>query len=307
MNLIANITKTFVIALAVTAAGIPSGTNSAPDGTGPRAESKARIAGGANLADVISIDTPVRAASDIDDSVYSATRPEHTEEHRNRTDAPSTMVLIPGGRFYMGSETEDDTRPVHAVRIDSFYIDEHEVTNAQYHRFCLETGHRLPEFWGMERYHCGSGFPDYPVVGVSWYDAQKYATWAGKRLPTEAEWEYAARGGLDRRHFPAGDDLDSTLANYKSAGTVPVAEYPPNGYGLYDMAGNVVEWVEDYYGYYTESPEDNPVGPEKGKFHVIRGGGWHSGKMCTTVYHRNALIPGWVDFNVGFRCAADVR
>ncbi|UCF04379.1 MAG: formylglycine-generating enzyme family protein [bacterium] len=226
-----------------------------------------------------------------------------------RSDSPSDMVLVPGGEFLLGSETEIDTKPVHAVRVDSFYIDEHEVTNAQYHLFCKETDHRLPEFWGMDRYRCGPDFPDYPVVGVSWRDAQAYATWAGKRLPTEAEWEYAARGGLEEQHFPTGNELDTTMANFRSTGTVPVATYPPNGYGLYDMAGNVVEWVEDYYNfdYYATSPTDNPKGPEEGKFRGIRGGGWHSGKMCNTVYKRNGLIASWVDFNVGFRCARNVR
>jgi formylglycine-generating enzyme required for sulfatase activity len=232
---------------------------------------------------------------------------EEQEALSTRSDSPSDMVLVPGGEFLMGSETENDTKPVHTVRVDSFYIDEHEVTNAQYHLFCKETGHHLPEFWGMDRYRCGPDFPDYPVVGVSWRDAHAYAAWAGKRLPTEAEWEYAARGGLEEQHFPGGNELDNTMANFKSEGTVPVATYPPNGYGIYDMAGNVVEWVEDFYNftYYASSPIENPAGPEKGKFRGIRGGGWHSGKMCNTVYKRNGLIPSWVDFNVGFRCAKD--
>lgn len=217
------------------------------------------------------------------------------------------LALIPGGEFSMGREGEGDNSPAHEVHIDSFYIDTHEVTNAQYYVFCRETGHTLPEFWGMEEFHCGPDFPDYPVVGVSWYDAQAYAQWIGKRLPTEAEWEYAARGGLEGKRFPHGDDLDSTLANFASKGTVPVGSYPPNGYGLYDMSGNVVEWVLDYYDkdYYKTSPSHNPSGPQDGKFCVIRGGGWHSGRSCNAVYHRNCLIPSWVDFNVGFRCARD--
>ena len=223
----------------------------------------------------------------------------------------SDLVLIPGGEFLMGKDGEGDHSPAHSVYIDSFYIDAYEVTNSQYFAFCEEMGHRLPEFWRMDEFNCGLDFPDHPVVGVSWRDAEKYADWAGKRLPTEAEWEYAARGGLVGKNYPKGDDLDSTLANYAlkgwTKGTVPVGIYPPNGYGLYDMAGNVVEWVSDYYAddYYNTSPYKNPTGPEKGKFRVIRGGGWHSGPSCNRVFFRNALPPGWVDFNVGFRCAKD--
>jgi formylglycine-generating enzyme required for sulfatase activity len=149
-------------------------------------------------------------------------------------------------------------------------------------------------------------------VGISWVDARDYADWAGKRLPTEAEWEYAARGGLVGVKFPNGEELDSTLANYSLAGvdaTASVGNYPPNEYGLHDMAGNVWEWVSDYYAadYYETSTSENPPGPEDGKFKVIRGGSWHSGPSCNTVYFRNALRSNWVDFGVGFRCVKDKR
>ncbi|UCE17068.1 MAG: formylglycine-generating enzyme family protein [Gemmatimonadota bacterium] len=223
------------------------------------------------------------------------------------------LVLIPGGEFLMGKDGESEHSPAHSVYIDSFYIDAYEVTNSQYLAFCEETGHRLPEFWGMDAFHCGPGFAKHPVVGVSWSDAEAYAEWAGKRLPTEAEWEYAARGGLVGKNYPVGDDLDSTLANFtmkgKTKGSAPVGSYPPNGYGLYDMVGNVVEWVSDYYAgdYYSASPYENPTGPEKGKFRVIRGGGWHSGPYCNSVFFRNALPGGWVDINVGFRCAKGIQ
>jgi formylglycine-generating enzyme required for sulfatase activity len=148
---------------------------------------------------------------------------------------------------------------------------------------------------------------------VSWRDAAAFADWKGKRLPTEAEWEYAARGGLSGIDFPFEGDLDSTKANFSNhryhLGTQPVGSYPPNAYGLYDMAGNVVEWVADYYDtdYYSSGVADNPTGPEKGRFRVIRGGGWHSGPSCNRVYFRNALPTGWVDINVGIRCARDAE
>jgi iron(II)-dependent oxidoreductase len=224
------------------------------------------------------------------------------------------MVMIPAGEFMMGGDTEDDHMPVHKVYIDSFYMDKYEVTNAQYRKYCEETGAEYPEYWDMEEFHCGPDFPDHPVVGISWSEAKKYAEWAGKRLPTEAEWEYAARGGSIDNNYSYGTESDTTKANYnvkgiKRKGTMPVGSYPPNGYGLYDMTGNVVEWVADYYDkdYYKSSPQKNPTGPEDGKFMVIRGGGWHSGAYCTRVYFRNALRSGWRDIAVGFRCARNVE
>ncbi len=221
------------------------------------------------------------------------------------------MILIPGGEFVMGKDEEGVSGPAHKVYIDSFYMDKHEVTNAQYLEFCTQTGRATPEFWDMNEFHSGPDFPDHPVTGISWRDAAAYAEWAGKRLPSEAEWEYAARGGLVGMNYPHGDELDSAQANYTLAGlegTVAVGSFLANGHGLHDMAGNVWEWVADYYDgeYYRNSPPKNPSGPDDGKFKVIRGGGWHSGPYCNRVYYRNALPPNWVDFAVGFRCADDL-
>jgi formylglycine-generating enzyme required for sulfatase activity len=223
---------------------------------------------------------------------------------------PEGMVLVPAGTFAMGTEGDLDDNPAHDVSVDAFLIDRHEVTNAEYLAFCKTTGGPLPEFWGKEAFHSGADFPDHPVVGVSWLEAKAYAEWRGRRLPTEAEWEYAARGGLVGKEYPNGEGLTPEEANYtdsKLGGTVPVGSFPPNGYGLHDMAGNVGEWVEDRYGagYYRESPRENARGPEKGRFRVFRGGGWHSGPYCNRVIFRNALPPNWRDFNVGFRCAMD--
>ena len=221
--------------------------------------------------------------------------------------SPGDMVLIPGGEFIMGTEGDLDDNTAHKVIVDSFFIDKFEVTNAEYLEFCKATDRGLPEFWNMEAFHSGSDFPNHPVVGVSWRDAKDYAEWCGKRLPTEAEWEYAARGGLDGKPFPDDDTFDAKAANFTQSelgGTVEVGSYSPNGFGLHDMAGNVAEWVEDWYGadYYLKSPARNPKGPEKGKFRVFRGGGWHSGPYCNRVVHRNGLPLNWKDFNMGFRC-----
>ncbi|MFN8241410.1 MAG: formylglycine-generating enzyme family protein [Bacteroidales bacterium] len=226
---------------------------------------------------------------------------------------PEGMVLIPGGEFVMGKNSPNPTdwQPEHPVKIDAFYMDAREVTNREYQEFCIKTGYPLPEFWGFARFKCGPDYPDHPVVGVTFSDALKYAEWRGKRLPTEAEWEYAARGGLPSGVFPWGNQIDSTLANYgrKYKSTLKVGSLKPNGYGLYDMSGNVWEWTMDYYGddYYKESAGSNPVGPATGRFKVIRGGSWHSGAMCNQVYYRNGLSPSWVDFAVGFRCVKSLH
>jgi formylglycine-generating enzyme required for sulfatase activity len=223
------------------------------------------------------------------------------------------MVLIPAGAFTMGRNTANPTdwQPEHKVRVDAFYMDKYEVTNREYYDYCMKTKTSLPFFWGMVKFSSGIDFPDHPVVGISNFEAEKYAKWAGKRLPTEAEWEYAARGGLAGKNYPWGDGIDSLRANYgRKYGTLlKVGSFAPNGYGVYDIGGNVWEWTSDNYGadYYSASPGINPKGPERGRFKVIRGGSWHSGAMCIQTCYRNGLSPSWVDFAVGFRCVKDVK
>jgi formylglycine-generating enzyme required for sulfatase activity len=225
--------------------------------------------------------------------------------------ADNSMILLPEGSFIMGKNTTapSDWQPEHSVKVNSFYMDKKEVTNSQYFEFCVATNTTLPQFWGLNEFRSGPDFPDYPVVGVNYFDAEKYAKWSGKRLPTEAEWEYAARGGMVGKDFPFGDQIDSAKVNYgrKYTGILKTGSFPPNGFGLFDLAGNVWEWTSDYYAsnYYEISPADNPKGPERGRFKVIRGGSWHSGAMCVQTYFRNGLPPNWVDFAVGFRCVKD--
>jgi iron(II)-dependent oxidoreductase len=222
----------------------------------------------------------------------------------------TSMVLVPAGEFVMGREGTGDSNPPHAVRLRSFTIDRYEVTNAEYAAFCRATGRDLPEFWGTDRFRSGARYPDHPVVLVSWRDAADYAAWRGKRLPTEAEWECAARGGLAGMQYVGGNTLDSSKVNFTRSGLkgpVPVGSFAPNGYGLYDMAGNVQEWVADRYAaeYYGSSPAEDPTGPAGGRLRVVRGGGWFTGPGCMGVAYRIALPSNWVDFNVGFRCARD--
>ncbi|MCK4381288.1 MAG: SUMF1/EgtB/PvdO family nonheme iron enzyme, partial [Candidatus Lokiarchaeota archaeon] len=184
---------------------------------------------------------------------------------------------------------------------------------AEYYKFCQETGYNLPEFWEVEIFHCGKDFPNHPVVGVNWSDANEYAEWVEKRLPTEAEWEYAARGKLMDNDYPTGNEWTIPLRrNTPEEGwenlIVEVDSYDPNAYGLFNMSGNIWEWVLDVYKeeYYNKSPYNNPKGAEEGTLRVIRGGSWHSGKMCKRVYYRKGLSANWVDFAVGFRCAKDL-
>lgn len=223
------------------------------------------------------------------------------------------MLVIPGGNFMMGKNTSNGSNfsPAHEVTIDSFLIDAVPVTNEQYLEFCKSTGHRMPEFWNVDIFKSGEKFPNYPVIGVSWSDAKKYAIWAGKRLPTEAEWEYAARGGLEDHEFPCGNEWEfPRLKNKPNEWINQIEEVglrEANGYGAKDMADNVWEFVEDRYAddYYAQSPAKNPKGPEKGSNVVIRGGSWHSGTMCKKVYYRKGIPSNWVDFGVGFRCAKE--
>lgn len=227
----------------------------------------------------------------------------------------SGMTLVPGGEFLMGNNMKNGLgfSPVHKVKVDSFYIDKYEVTNKDYLKFCQETGHKLPAFWNTDIFKCGENYLNYPVVGVNFGDAKKYAEWAGKRLPTEAEWECAARGGLEGKDFPNGNVWTKEKAKQDGNGwrnlIEPVGSYEPNRYGLYDMAGNVWEWVADRHSetYYKESEYYNPKGPEKGSNRLIRGGSWHSGKMCKKVFYRKGLISNWCDFAVGFRCVRALK
>ncbi|MGQ9608282.1 MAG: SUMF1/EgtB/PvdO family nonheme iron enzyme [bacterium] len=224
------------------------------------------------------------------------------------------MVLIPKGDFLMGSDdSEYDEKPAHKVFIDNFYIDIYEVTNAQYKKFLDEAGYDPPGFWNNPSFNA----PDQPVVGVSWNDAIEYCKWAGKRLPTEAEWEKAARGGLIDKKYPWGDNITYDNANYFSTGgkdiwnqTSPVGSFAPNGFGLYDILGNVWEWCSDWYSenYYSESPTQNPQGPKDGYYRVLRGGAWNLGSEYIYITKRYSRDPNSRYYNdQGFRCVMDAK
>ncbi len=228
-------------------------------------------------------------------------------------------ILIPAGAFVMGclsndNQCFDNERPQHTVTLDAYYIDKYEVTNARY-QACVESDACSPpkEMTSptQELYYGNTAYADHPVVDVTWHQAEAYCAWAGKRLPTEAEWEKAARG-TDGRTYPWGEQTpDSMLLNYYGNKTTPVGSYPAGAspYGALDMAGNVIEWVGDWYNgdYYSVSPESNPPGPSAGKYRVTRGGSWVGDNDNLFHYARstsrsNFLPDDWV-FAIGFRCA----
>ena len=230
------------------------------------------------------------------------------------------MALIPPGCFDMGdafNEGDSFELPVHNVCITSdFYMDVHEVTNAEYADCVNASGCTAPAFldsYTRSPYYGNPTYDDFPVFEVSWNQANDYCTWAGKRLPTEAEWEYAARGGLSGKRYPWGDTISGTDANYFDSGdpwdndTTQVEYYAPNGYGLYDMAGNVWEWVNDWFqnDYYSVSPTNDPPGPATGTSRVLRGGGWYFDTYFLRVAGRNYGTPTGQDYYIGFRCAGD--
>jgi formylglycine-generating enzyme required for sulfatase activity len=238
-------------------------------------------------------------------------------------------IQIPAGEFVMGSSQEQDPDttaeevPPHIVYLDDYWIDKMEVSNAQY-AMCVAGGACTApgDFSSITRagYYGSAEYAEYPVISVSWSQAAAYCAWAGRRLPTEAEWEKAARGP-DGRIYPWGNTFDGTLANYCDSSclndwrdlrfndgyydTSPVGEYPAGAslYGVLDMAGNVYEWVADWYAPYSPDPQTNPAGPNSGQERIIRGGSWGDDPVHVRAPIRSHLNgDSWMNF-IGFRCA----
>jgi formylglycine-generating enzyme required for sulfatase activity len=235
------------------------------------------------------------------------------------------MVRVPEGEFPMGvpKAARDggvDERPNHDVFVDTFYIDTYEVTNGRYLQFITETGHRTPQHPSDPSKGLWQGnimpesIVDLPVINVDWYDADSFCKWAGKRLPTEAEWEKAAKGPNDWR-FPWGNveptdrHLNYNQVWHGEATLVPVGIYEAgkSPYGAYDMAGNVWEWVADWYdpNYYSKSPARNPQGPETGTHKVLRSSGWQVETPQVRIFTRIKMEPLGRNHSTGFRCAMD--
>ncbi|MBC7839686.1 MAG: SUMF1/EgtB/PvdO family nonheme iron enzyme [Nitrospiraceae bacterium] len=239
---------------------------------------------------------------------------EPTPRHEKTASAQSqerSMAVVQAGEFIMGSVTGDaDEQPVRRVYVDAFSMDRYQVSVGQYAKFLEATSQSAPPDWSIMN---KSRHQNRPVVNVDWADADAYCTWAGKRLPTEAEWEKAARG-TDGRTYPWGNELPTGVrANSKKEkwsdhwALTPVGMYEEgkSPYGIYDMAGNVWEWVSDWYDpdYYMSSPSKNPRGPLRGESKVIRGGSWGSGPRDLRASDRDTHVPSARGMGTGFRCA----
>lgn len=248
-------------------------------------------------------------------------------------DRAENICWVPPGDFWMGRtrlwlideihwQTRDrvDARPVHRVTLPGFWMDQKEVTQAAYREYTLSTGQPAPFHWRQ-------GFPEnkaqFPVYNVNWDEAREYCAFRGKRLPTEAEWEKAARGGLEGAPWPWGGQYRPDPDENAPEGSPPprppariahpgsptdVASFPANGYGLYDMVGNIAEWVADGYdlGYYAVSPFADPRGPEDAPYRIFRGGSWaDTDERIASVHYRNFTRPDTRIHSIGFRCALD--
>ncbi len=222
------------------------------------------------------------------------------------------MLYIPAGPFLMGfAGGYPDEGPEHTVDLASYWIDKTEITNVAY-GLCVQAGACKPPARkssnGIDDYFGNPAYADFPVIFVSWTDANAYCAWAGGRLPTEAEWEKAARG-TDGRMYPWGNTPpDATRANFgdNKWDVVAVGQYPAGAspYGVFDMAGNVWEWTADWYSpdYYSQSPASSPTGPETGTKRVLRGGSWNFDMPGLRTSYRLAKSPDFVYPDTGFRC-----
>ena len=295
-------------------------------------------AGDVNRDGKVNVLDLVRVAKDLGKTTGSSGGP--TDGGDDFVEEPSPlegMVLIPAGEFQMGSNENSVEKPVHSVYVDAFYMDKYEVTNAEYAEFLNAkskhadggiTWYRIGQDLSRIEYVSGkyrakTGYANHPVTYVSWYGAMAYAAWKGKRLPTEAEWEKAARGNLAGLKYPWGNTIDSSKANYNNhiKDTTAVGKYMANGYGLYDMSGNVWEWCLDEYNvrFYAISPARNPLSGANSikwildnytgiyKVRVLRGGSWVSVARSVRVARRVFDTPSYASNHIGFRCARAVE
>jgi formylglycine-generating enzyme required for sulfatase activity len=257
--------------------------------------------------------------------LFAADQPLHALSAPLMGQDGAPMVEVPAGSFPMGVPEGDrdggrDEYPRHDVFVDTFFIDRYEVTNAHYLEFVKATHHRVPQhpknptrnLWQGES--IAESLTERPVINVDWFDADAYCKWAGKRLPTEAEWEKAAKGTADRR-FPWGNveptnkhlNFNQPWIGEKTLMPVGSYEAGKSPFGTYDMAGNVWEWVNDWYDarYYEKSPAKNPNGPDTGTKKVIRGAGWQNETPTVRIFTRVDSDPTIRNESTGFRCAAD--
>ena len=225
-----------------------------------------------------------------------------------------SLIAIPAGWFLMGSDSgQDNERPVHRVWVDAFQLAATQITNKEYARFLEANDSAAPPFWSDPNF----SHPEQPVVAVSWFEAVAYCQWlsqiTGKqyRLPTEAEWERAARGDAEQKQFPWGDAPPQSLPDYDKrwkTGPEPVARYAANGFGLYDMCENVHEWCSDWFqaDYYAMSPDRNPQGPGQGERRSSRGGSWRHHIKASRCSARSSIPSQFQYADYGFRVACNL-
>ncbi|TFG71261.1 MAG: formylglycine-generating enzyme family protein [Anaerolineales bacterium] len=253
----------------------------------------------------------------IETAIQQATAMPVTEaleagETMIRTMDGMTLVYVPAGLFMMGSEDsgDRDEMPVHQVTLDAFWMDQTEVTQSQY-RMCVAAGQCAASAL-FENTDWDAPAPQQPVVGVTWFDAADYCQWAGGRLPTEAEWEYAARGP-EGYTYPWGNDLHTGVVNcyesvcqYEYDAATPVGSFPEGAswVGALDMAGNVWEWVADWAYPYPSTPVTNPTGPDTGQYRVKRGGDFYNSEDYMRSTYREGVEPAEYSYVLGFRCAS---
>jgi formylglycine-generating enzyme required for sulfatase activity len=264
-----------------------------------------------DLANKLGLDDEQRA---LYQQVQVKLQQRHTQSHEKPASAQDqnwSMALVPAGEFMMGSTAGDpDELPAHKVYLDAFFMDKHQLSVAQYARFLEDTQHEAPPEWSLMN---RPQHRNRPVANVDWTEADAYCKWAGKRLPTEAEWEKAARG-TDGRTYPWGNEPPTGIrVNAGKATWGNHAVLTPSGtfeegkspYGVYDMAGNVWEWVNDWYDpdYYKTGPRHNPTGPPTGGYKAIRGGSWGSALKDLRSSDRETHLPSFRGFGTGFRCA----
>ena len=264
-----------------------------------------------DLASKLGLDDEQRA---LYDQLHERVQQERYRSREKTVLAQSheqSMAVVPAGEFIMGSSMgEADEQPVHWVYVETFFMDKYQVSVGQYARFLEATSQEAPPDWSiMNR----SQHQKRPIANVDWPEAKAYCTWAGKRLPTEAEWEKAARG-TDGRTYPWGNEHPTKFFanvsrdnwnNHSALTPVGTFEGGKSPYGIYDMAGNVWEWVNDWYDpdYYKTSPSKNPTGPSTGESKVIRGGSWGSGPEALRSADREIHVPSFRGLGTGFRCA----
>ena len=264
-----------------------------------------------DIANKLGLDDEQQALyQQLQEKIQQRHKPSHPKAASGKVQEQS-MVLVPAGEFTMGSSTGDaDERPVRQVYVDAFYMDKHQMSVGKYGTFLEATSHEAPEDWDImdKPVH-----QKRPVINVDWADADAYCKWAGKRLPTEAEWEKSARG-TDGRIYPWGNELPTDFrANMKKEiwnnhvvlTPVGMFEAGKSPYGIYDMAGNVWEWVSDWYDqdYYKTGSLRNPTGPPKGDYKVVRGGSWGSSPKDLRSSDRESRLPSFGGLGTGFRCA----